>query len=184
MPRVNVGNRTVHAICLHFAEQPKFELDGLCIATAVKSKLPEAEVVHGTMEGTDGTVPYTWVCLDGRDYDVQFFAQRHRSRLAHCLKCICPWPVEGVLTRIEHSGHVQEMEEWTLPSCAACCGKTKAHTLDEGCVSPRKDGLRLRRTLFRCTRLECRHPAPVVSWHRSQECYTDMAAVCNDFASK
>ena len=185
MPRVNVGNRTVHAICLHFAEQPKFELDGLCLAMAVKSQLKEAEVVQGTVIGDDGIMPYTWVCVDGRDYDVQFLAQRHRSRLAHCLQCVCPWPVERALTRLtEHGGHVEEMEAWALPSYAACCGQTKAHTLDEGCVNPRKADLLVRRMHVRCAKLECRRPAWVGPGHRSPECYADMAAVCAGLGSE
>ena len=143
MPRVNVENRTVVAICYHFAHMPAFALDSSSLALAVRSKLPEAEIIHGNAVSEDKSEPCSWVRVGGKDYDVQLIAQRRRI-----LKLGGAWPPDRVLAaecisdgECDNScvdRYSLELENWRLPSCAACCGKKRAHTLDDGCIAPRK----------------------------------------------
>ena len=175
MPKVNVPNRTVHAICHYFAHKPDWPLDSEGLARAVKSKVPEAEIVRGYTITPSGVVaPCSWVQIGGREYDVQRMAQTRRSNVAHSLKCDCAWPEERRLVAdTQAERFASALDGWSLPSCAACCGMTKAHTLDEGCVSPWKADLLDRRIRERCMRLGCACYG-VGAGHRSQECLYDL----------
>jgi hypothetical protein len=153
MPPLNVETRTVTAICHHFAHKRDFALDSSSLAQAVRSKLPGAEIIHGTATDSDGPEPCCWIRAKGRDYDVQRIAQQRRSGCAWVLSRY-PTPLEKELesarlgNRSLCEGEAQEEEDapryaedlegWVLPSCCACCGKCRAHTLDSGCVSPWK----------------------------------------------
>jgi hypothetical protein len=153
MPRLNVETRTVHAICRHFAHKRDFALDSSSLAQAVRSKLPGAEVIHGTAADSEGPETCCWIRAGGRDYDVQRIAQRRRSSCAAVLSRY-PTPLEKELessqlgNRILCEGEAQEdedassytedLEGWSLPACSACCGKCRAHTLDSDCISPWK----------------------------------------------
>jgi len=164
MPHLNVETRTVHAICRHFAHKREFDLDCSNLALAVQSKLPGAVTIHGTA-ACEGESPEScvWIRAGGKDYDVQRIAQRRRSNCASVLSRY-PTPLEEPLDPTllgwrtleahknqthaipdEPCGHIGELEGWSLPSCAACCGKCRAHTLDSNCVSPWKaDTLEIR----------------------------------------
>jgi hypothetical protein len=150
---LNVETRTVTAICHHFAHKRDFALDSSSLAQAVRSKLPGAEIIHGTATDSEGPEPCCWIRAKGRDYDVQRIAQQRRSCCAAVLSRY-PTPLEKELesarlgNRSLCEGEAQEEEDapryaedlegWVLPSCCACCGKCRAHTLDSGCVSPWK----------------------------------------------
>jgi hypothetical protein len=188
MPRVNVEHRTVLALCYHFGHSPAFALDSSCLARAVRGKLPEAEIIRGTAASEDKSVPCSWVRVGGRDYDVQLIAQRRRAQVSHCLKCDGTWPTDRVLAAGEGGGegrgedsdpdeHTKELENWTLPTCAACCGQNKAHTLDAGCASPWKAEHLSGRVWRRCARLGCHRPGSNVQGHKSRDCYDDMEAI-------
>ena len=130
----------------------------------MQSKLPGAEIIHGTAACTgESPEPCCWIRAGGRDYDVQRIAQQRRSGCAWVLSRY-PTPLEKeldstllgkrILEAHENQtheipdtpcGHIGELEGWSLPSCAACCGRHKGHTLDSGCVSPWKaDALQTR----------------------------------------
>jgi hypothetical protein len=155
MPRLNVATHTVHAICRHFAHKPDFDLDCSHLALAVQSKLPGAEIIHGTAACTgESPEPCSWIRAGGRDYDVQRIAQQRRFGVAFALTLDLPMLGDRLLQPSEDQthefpdtprGHTVDLEGWSLPSCAACCGKCRAHTLDSNCVSPWKaETLRLR----------------------------------------
>ena len=145
---LNVETRTVTAICHHFAHKRDFALDSSSLAQAVRSKLPGAEIVHGTAACVgECPEPCSWIRAGGRDYDVQRIAQRRRSNVASVLSLDMPMPEGRRLHPSEDQthefpdtprGHMVDLEGWSLPSCAACCGKNRAHTLDSNCVSPWK----------------------------------------------
>ena len=139
MPPLNVATHTVHAICRHFAHKRDFDLDCSSLALAVQSKLPGAEIIHGTAACCgESPEPCSWIRAGGRDYDVQRIAQRRRSNVASVLALDMPLLGTRVLEAHENQtneipdtprGHIGELEGWSLPSCAACCGKNRAHTL-------------------------------------------------------
>ena len=164
MPTLNVATHTVHAICRHFAHKREFDLDCSHLALAVQSQLPGAKIIHGTAACCgERPEPCSWIRAGGKDYDVQRIAQQRR--------CNCG-PIQGYRpTQLEKElegtvlgkrflreredqthefpdtprGHTGDLEGWSLPSCAACCGRHKGHTLDSGCVSPWKaDALQTR----------------------------------------
>jgi hypothetical protein len=85
MPRLNVATHTVHAICAHFAHKPEFDLDCSSLALAVKSKLPEAEVIRGTALCEGSSEPCSWIRAGGKDYDAQQIAQRRRCNVSRAL---------------------------------------------------------------------------------------------------
>jgi len=174
MPKVNVPNRAVNAICHHFAHQPDWPLDSEGLARGIKSKIPEAEIVRGYAVAPSGVAPCSWIRIGEREYDVQRMAQMRRSVVSHALKCQCAWPEERQLVMdLQAERFVAALEDWSLPSCAACCGMSKAHTLGEGCVSPWKAEHLERRLRERCVRLGC-SCLGVGTGHRSQECLDDL----------
>ena len=148
MPPLNVATHTVHAICRHFAHKPDFDLNCSHLALAVQSKLPGAEIIHGTAACCgESPEPCSWIRAGGRDYDVQRIAQQRRSNVASVLSLDMPLLGWRRLLACEDQthefpdtprGHTVDLEGWSLPSCAACCGKCRAHTLDSNCVSPWK----------------------------------------------
>ena len=144
MPQKDVSTHTIHAICRYFAERPRFALDCGSLSCAVQSQLPAAEVVSGTSVSEGVSEPCTWIKVGEREFDVQFIAKRRRAMVAHTLKCDDAWLADRVLVAdgpAVDSGpadlemYTQALENWVLPSCAACCGKSRAHTLDKGCIS-------------------------------------------------
>ena len=139
----NVETRAIRAICHHFAGKPKYEL-GLDFARDIERKLPGAAVVYGYAAGDDEReLPHSWIRMGNKDYDVQLIAQRIRAvrsgfdvPLDRVLSA--KWNRAGELDSSYADMHPSELVDWLLPSCAACCGKNRAHTLDSGCTAPRK----------------------------------------------
>ncbi len=139
-----MSTHAVHALCRYFAERPRFALDCVSLSWAIQSQLPTAEVVSGTSVSEGVSEPCTWLKVGERAFDVQSIAKRRRSTVAHTLKCDGAWLADRVLVT-GGSGvdsepgdlemYIQALEAWVLPSCAACCGKCRAHTLDKDCSS-------------------------------------------------
>jgi hypothetical protein len=149
MPRLNEEIRTIHAICHHFAHRPDFGLDCQSLVQAVRSQLPWVEVLHGTARCSGmSPEPCSWVRVSGKDYDVQTIARRRRARVSSVFTGDPSWPRDRTLSHTrtvdtdldsdEPCEHARALEDWSLPSCASCCGKKRAHTYDDGCVSPWK----------------------------------------------
>lgn len=140
------------AICWHFAHEYEYDLDDEQLAVAIQSKIPESQVVRGSaMYESGGQQQCTWLRLGARDYDVCCIAQRRRSQL----KLNSPWmetrhlvedhvlddaAVEGL--RENAHRYIDALRDWVCPTCPACCGQNRAHTLDAGCPCPWKESLR------------------------------------------
>ena len=146
MPQKDVSAHTIHALCRYFAERPRFALDCGSFSWAVQSQLPTAEVMSGTSVSEGVSELCTWIKVGERVFDVQSIAKRRRAVVAHTLKCDDAWLADRVLvagteSEVDNSEpgdlekYIQALENWVLPSCAACCGKSRAHTLDNGCIS-------------------------------------------------
>jgi ribosomal protein L32 len=149
MSPLNVEPHAIRAICNHFAGKSKYALD-FEFARAIEHKLSGAEVRYGYAPGDDEReLPHSWIRMDNKDYDVQLIAQRIRA-----VRSGAAVPPDRVLSAkynrlgepdssqvdMQSSG----MAQWFLPSCAACRGKKRAHTLCGGCVHAQK-GDRLER---------------------------------------
>ena len=178
-PQINVPLRTVHAVCMHFAHLPEYPLDSEALARAVQSKLPEAEILRGFGRSASGVTRCSWVRVGDKDYDVERLARLRRWQVAGALKCEeQPYPEERELLTEPSlaesaADHLASLKSWTLPSCPACCGMHRRHTLDDGCVTPWKTQLLETRTSDNCVRLGC-----LVGYgqgHNSQECYKQLA---------
>ena len=139
----NVEAHTIRAVCNHFADKPKYELD-YEFAREILLKLPDAKAVYGYATGEDEhDVPHSWIRVGDRDYDVQLIAQRLR---AYKLGFSAPpdrvltakWNNAGELDDSYADMNSSELVDWFLPSCAACRRKKRAHTLDGGCTYARK----------------------------------------------
>ena len=139
-----VEMHTIRVICNHFADRPKFELDCSDFVRVIQIKLPGAAVMHGYAVGEEEHgLPHSWIRVGNKDYDVQLIAQRLRA-----LKFGFDMPPDRVLAaKWNNDGerdnsyvdmHSAELVDWFLPSCAACRGEKRAHTLDGGCIAPRK----------------------------------------------
>jgi hypothetical protein len=160
---INTGVRTIDALCLFFANNPEFELTSYALASVISGKVPGAELIQGFARGEE-VVPYNWIRFQSRDHDVCYEALLHRSLVSRSLKCICERPVKLQLLAREQ-GDASKMEnaitDWILPRCPACCGKQKAHSLDDQCQSPWKAEL----LMLRKYRPECR-PRGERQWAR------------------
>ena len=152
MPALDVEAHSVYALCAHFAHKPEFDLNSSSLARAVQSVLPGTTVVHGSSRVLGGEPePCSWLRTAKREYDVQLMARRRRANVGHALKCDPTRPCDRILTEEEGSreegveeeegdvrDYTQELVDWVCPTCAACCGKNRAHTINVGCVSPWK----------------------------------------------
>jgi len=151
MPKTNWPHRNINAICWRFAHELDVDLLDTHLAMAVRSNMPEVTVVRGrAVYDTGKQEPCTWVRLGARDYDVHLIAQRRRCALG----CSLSWVGNRQLT-VEYvlegeafeeaqgaaSEHIEALKGWVCPTCPACCGQRRAHTLDAGCPCPWEEKL-------------------------------------------
>ena len=134
---------SIRAICNHFAGKPKCALD-FEFARGLERKLPGAAVVYGYAAGDDESeLPHTWIRMGNKDYDVQLIAQRIRAvrsgfEVPPDRVLSAKWNRAGELDSSYADMQSSELADWFLPSCAACRGKKRCHTLGGGCTYSRK----------------------------------------------
>jgi len=138
---INAPVRTIDALCCLYAQKPEFAITSYSLSHAIKSKLPEAELIHGFARCQGEVFAYSWLRIGSRDFDVCYKALLQRHQVSKSLKCTCECPAKRELLLYDpaDAGTLADaIVDWVLPQCAACCGKQKRHTLDQHCCSPWK----------------------------------------------
>jgi hypothetical protein len=145
MSPLNAEVSTVRAICNRFADGSKCCIDDFNFPRRLQIELPGSVVVYGyEVDKVDVSVlPHSWIRVGGRDYDVQLITQRlrafKRGLSAPPDRVLYPrWNDSGELDDSYVDMHSSGIADWFLPSCAACRGKKRGHTLGRGCTYSRK----------------------------------------------
>jgi hypothetical protein len=144
MSHSNADAIAIRALCNHYADRPMLCIDSYEFAEGIHRKLPGSVVAYGYAAGEErGNYPHSWIRVGKKDYDVQLITQRLRA-----FKSGFAVSPDRVLAAewdhvIEHPNSYAEMlssdvADWFLPSCAACRGKKRGHTLGGGCTYSRK----------------------------------------------